>query len=88
MLCNAGGKIIKYLVIGLCGTEIIQVVRLNRGHHCNRWLIGEQGGIGFIGLGNKNLTGAMMGIGSGAVELTANGKGWVDSHRLQGRHRH
>ena len=64
------------------------MVRLDVGDHGNVGAVAQQGGIRFIGFRHKALSCAVVRVGSGLVELTADGKAGVHTRRLHGHNGH
>ena len=66
------------------------MIGLDSRKHRNIGAVAQQGGIGFISLGDKGLTGAAVGVGARAIELAADGKGRIETcvlHRTHGHRR-
>ena len=85
---NQVSKVIEDLEIGFLAVEEVEVIGLDGGEDRNVGAIAQQGGIGFIGLGNESFPGATVGIGTRAIELAADGKGRIETRMLHRAHGH
>ena len=82
------GKFLKHLPVGFLGPEVVQVIRLDVGHHGHFRRVGQERTIGFVGFGHEDVPGALVGIGAGPVELATDGEGRIFARGLQRGHGH
>ena len=89
---TAGGDALREGVedrdVGIWTAEEIEMVGLDVGDHCDIRGVFQQRAVAFVGLGDEAVAAAVVSVGAGLAQLTADGEGRVPAAMLQGHDQH